>query len=215
MGLFFLLKNHMKICIYKKKVVPLRTKLTKSLVIQQKYLLNNTIYSLLILSIMKKLLLVAILAVAGIAAAVAQPRAIGLNLGYGLDVSYQHSLGEANMIDLSVNLPFFDGIGAQATYDWVNPFNTAIPWNNKGEWNWSLGVGAGAGLYGFDAMAAGLCVWYVGAVGHVGVSYDFWFPLQLSVDWRPNIGVAGFADGCGFNTDGLYSGITLGVRYLF
>ena len=39
---------------------------------------------------MKKLLLVAILAVAGIAAAVAQPRAIGVNLGYGLDVSYQH-----------------------------------------------------------------------------------------------------------------------------
>lgn len=164
---------------------------------------------------MKKLLLVAILAVAGIAAAVAQPRAIGVNLGYGLDVSYQHSLGEANMIDLSVNLPFFDGIGAQATYDWVNPFGTAIPWNNKGEWNWSLGVGAGAGLYGFDAMAAGLCVWYVGAVGHVGVSYDFWFPLQLSVDWRPNIGVVGYADGCGFNKDGLYSGITLGVRYLF
>ena len=32
---------------------------------------------------MKKLLFVAILAVAGVAAAVAQPRAIGLNLGYG------------------------------------------------------------------------------------------------------------------------------------
>ena len=163
----------------------------------------------------KSLLLIAILAFVGTAAAFAQPRAIGVNVGYGIDLSYQHSLGEANMIDLSVNIPLFDGIGAQATYDWVNPFGTAIPWNEKGEWNWSLGVGAGAGLYGFDAMAAGLCFWYVGAVGHVGVSYDFWFPLQLSVDWRPNIGVVGFADGCGFNKDGLYSGITLGVRYLF
>ena len=205
------MKNRVKICIYKKKVVPLRTELTKSLVIQQKYLLNNTIYSLLILSIMKKLLLVAILAVAGIAAAVAQPRAIGVNLGYGLDVSYQHSLGEANMIDLSVNVPFFNGIGAQATYDWVNPFGTAIPWNNKGEWNWSLGVGAGAGIYGFQAPS-----WFVGAVGHVGVEYNFWFPLQLSVDWRPNIGIVGVHDaGLGFNMSGLYSGITLGVRYLF
>ena len=80
---------------------------------------------------MKKLLFVAILAVAGVAAAVAQPRAIGVNLGYGIDVSYQHSLGESNMIDLAVNIPEFNGIGATCTYDWVNPFGTAIPWNEK------------------------------------------------------------------------------------
>ena len=165
---------------------------------------------------MKKLLLVAIMAAAGIAAAVAQPRAIGANIGYGLDVSYQHSLGTDNMIDLSVNIPLFNGIGATATYDWINPFGLQIPWNNKGEWNWNLGVGA---------------------VGHVGVEYNFWFPLQLSIDWRPNIGIAtggGFAaggdtgvgmparraqavntGGLVFNTAGLYSGITIGVRYLF
>ena len=206
------MKNRVKICIYKKKVVPLRSELTKSLVIQQKYLLNNTIYSLLILSIMKKLLLVAILAVAGVAAAVAQPRAIGVNLGGSIDVSYQHSIGTDNMIDLSVTLPVAVpgfGIGAQATYDWVNPFGTAIPWNNKGEWNWSLGVGAGVGIYGFKAPAV-----YVGAVGHVGVSYDFWFPLQLSVDYRPNIGIAFANKNVAFNDLGFY-GITLGVRYLF
>ena len=182
---------------------------------------------------MKKLLLVAILAVAGFAAVVAQPRAIGLNIGYGLDVSYQHSIGESNMIDLSVNIPAFAGIGATATYDWVNPFGTQIPWNNKGEWNWSLGAGAGLGIYGFRAPQL-----YVGAVGHVGVSYDFWFPLQLSVDWRPNVGIVtgplgggnggSYDDGWGmpakaapagsgvhFNASGLYTGITIGVRYLF
>jgi hypothetical protein len=113
------------------------------------------------------------------------------------------------MIDLSVNLPMFKGIGATATYDWINPFGTAIPWNNKGEWNWSLGVGAGLGIYGFDAPA-----FYVGAVGHVGVEYNFWFPLQLSVDYRPNVGVV-LANQPHFNITGLYSGITLGVRYLF
>ena len=180
---------------------------------------------------MKKLLLVAIMAVAGIAAAVAQPRAIGANIGYGIDVSYQHSLGQSNMIDLSVNIPAFSGIGATATYDWVNPFGTQIPWNNKGEWNWNLGAGAGLGIYGFRAPQL-----YVGAVGHVGVSYDFWFPLQLSVDWRPNVGIvtgplggggsyddgwgmpakaAGAGSGVHFNTSGLYTGITIGVRYLF
>lgn len=161
---------------------------------------------------MKKLILVAIFAVAGIAAAVAQPRAIGVNLGYGVDLSYQHSLGASNMIDLSVNLPAFSGIGVTATYDWINPFGTAIPWNYKGDWKWCLGVGAGAGVYDLlDKSTA--TTWYVGAVGHVGVEYDFWFPLQLSVDYRPNFGVSNrYANW--FNTAGFY-GVTLGVRYLF
>ena len=159
---------------------------------------------------MKKLFLVAILAVAGFAAAVAQPRAIGLNIGYGLDVSYQHSIGTSNMVDVSLNIPCFSGIGATATYDWVNPFGTAIPWNNKGEWNWNLGVGAGVGIYGFKAPWV-----YAGVVGHVGVEYNFWFPLQLSVDYRPNIGIVAGQGAVGFNSTGLYSGITIGARYLF
>ena len=157
----------------------------------------------------KSLILAAILAVVSVATAVAQPRAIGANLGGTFDVSYQHSLGEANMIDLSVNIPWIDGfgIGASATYDWINPFGTSIPWNYQGSWNWSLGVGAGAGIYGFSSPDI-----YVGAVGHVGVSYDFWFPLQLSIDWRPNLGWKfGSND---YNTGGLYYG-GIGVRYLF
>ena len=157
----------------------------------------------------KSLILAAILAVISVGSAVAQPRAIGANIGYGIDLSYQHSLGEANMIDVSVNVPFFEGIGATATYDWVNPFGAVIPWDYEGQWNWNLGVGAGLGIYGFNAPA-----FYAGVVGHVGISYDFWFPMQLSLDYRPNIGIVG-GEGLTFNTSGLYSGITLGVRYLF
>ena len=157
----------------------------------------------------KSIILVAILAIVSVGSAIAQPRAIGANLGYGIDLSYQHSLGEANMIDLSVNVPFFEGIGATATYDWVNPFGAVIPWDYEGQWNWNLGVGAGLGIYGFKTPA-----FYAGVVGHVGISYDFWFPMQLSLDYRPNIGIVG-GEGITFNTSGLYSGITLGVRYLF
>lgn len=157
----------------------------------------------------KSVLLVAVMAVLGVVTAVAQPRAIGANIGYGIDVSYQHNLGANNMIDLSVNLPGFMGIGATCTYDWINPFNTQIPWSYKGEWNWALGVGAGAGFY-WGALAG-----YAGVVGHCGVAYDFWFPLELSFDYRPNIG-AWFGDGwAGFYGYGLYTGITLGVRYKF
>ena len=157
----------------------------------------------------KSIILVAILAIVSVGSAIAQPRAIGANIGYGIDLSYQHSLGEANMIDVSINVPFFEGIGATATYDWVNPFGAVIPWDYEGQWNWNLGVGAGLGIYGFKTPA-----FYAGVVGHVGISYDFWFPMQLSLDYRPNIGIVG-GEGLTFNTSGLYSGITLGVRYLF
>lgn len=164
---------------------------------------------------MKKFFLLAIMAVAGITFAYAQPRAIGVNVGYGVDFSYQHNIGSKNMIDLSVDVPAFSGIGATCTYDWIDPFNTSIPWNQKGEWHWAMGVGAGAGYY-WGGTAG-----YVGAVGHVGVAYDFWFPFEMSVDYRPNIGVymgsAGEGDGvaAGFYTGGLYTGITLGLRYKF
>ncbi len=161
----------------------------------------------------KSMILTAILAVFAVATAVAQPRAIGLNLGSGSGFSYQHSLSEANVLDVAVSIPLVQGfgIGGIVTYDWVNPFGTAIPWSEKGSWNWSLGVGATGGLYGFKPA-----VWYAGVAGHVGVAYDFWFPLQLSVDWRPNIGVYNGGDhAIDFNTWGLFDGVSLGVRYLF
>ena len=104
---------------------------------------------------------------------------------------------------------FLGALHATATYDWVNPFGAVIPWDYEGQWNWNLGVGAGLGIYGFKTPA-----FYAGVVGHVGISYDFWFPMQLSLDYRPNIGIVG-GEGITFNTSGLYSGITLGVRYLF
>ena len=164
---------------------------------------------------MKKYLLIAVLAVASLAA-YAQPRAIGANLGSGLDFSYQHGFGEANMLDVAVSVPVLGGwgIGGKVTYDWIDPFGATVPWNEKGEWHWYMGVGGSGGIYGFNAPN-----WYVGAAGHFGIEYDFWFPLQLSLDWRPTIGVVGnHADnggGIGFNLLGLYDGITLGVRYKF
>ena len=111
------------------------------------------------------------------------------------------------MVDLNVSIPCFAGIGAEATYDWINPFGTQIPWTEKGSWDWEMGVGAAAGFL----FAPGF---YAGVAGHVGVSYDFWFPLQLSVDWRPVLGVCGASQAVGFYGGGL-AGVSLGVRYRF
>ena len=168
---------------------------------------------------MKKILLIAVLAVASLAA-YAQPRAIGANLGGSLGFSYQHGFGEKNMLDVAVYTPIAVGRGSAwglsgiVTYDWIDPFNAPVPWNEKGEWHWYMGVG-GAGGYFF-----GTTLGYVGVAGHIGIEYDFWFPLQLSVDWRPVIGVGLLGNGkdgvgVGFNTGGLYEGITIGVRYKF
>lgn len=155
----------------------------------------------------KSLFLTILLSLAFAVSAMAQPRAIGVNIGYGIDLSYQHTVGPSNMVDLNVSIPCFAGIGAEATYDWINPFGTQIPWTEKGSWDWEMGVGAAAGFL----FAPGF---YAGVAGHVGVSYDFWFPLQLSVDWRPVLGVCGASQAVGFYGGGL-AGVSLGVRYRF
>lgn len=160
---------------------------------------------------MKKLVLLVMTLVAVVSAAYAQPRAIGGRVGYGVEVSYQHTVNEKNMVSVDLGLPAFFGLEAAATYDWVNPGDVEIPWEHKGSWNWYAGVGAAAGFYGFDYI-----VGFGGVAGRIGVEYNFWFPLQLSIDYRPIIGVAGRDGGAMFNKDALYAGaIALGVRYVF
>ncbi len=163
---------------------------------------------------MKKLLFVALLAIASITA-YAQPRAIGANLGGNVGFSYQHGFGESNMLDIDVHSSLLSGVfgywgvGAHVTYDWIDPFGATFPWDKKGEWHWYMGVGGAGGLYSFAPT-----YWYAGVAGHIGFEYDFWFPLQLSLDWRPSIGVNNYYANW-FNVGGLYEGITLGVRYKF
>lgn len=164
---------------------------------------------------MKKLVLLSLFVVAMATAAFAQPRAIGGRVGYGFEASYQHSLGEQNMITADLGLAGL-GLEAAATYDWLNPGGLMIPWENKGSWNWYAGVGAGLGIYGFQNP------WFfAGAAGRVGVEYNFWFPLQLSVDWRPILGI-GIGDRVDtpskvwFNEYGLFQGgIAIAARYIF
>ncbi len=159
---------------------------------------------------MKKFILVLAAATLAAVAVSAQPRAIGARFGWGAEVSYQHSLGEANMISAELTFPaYYYGVGAAATYDWINPFNATIPWNHKGEWNWYLGAGAGLAYYYSPGIFG------VGVGGRVGVEYNFWFPLQLSFDWRPLFGPKFGDENSKFWGGGLYEGIALGVRYKF
>lgn len=199
---------------------------------------------------MKKILFVAILAVASVMA-YAQPRAIGGRLGEFSGFSYQHGLGDNNMLEIEAGFNvgnywgnrmvgwingnewhlFGHNVQAAVTYDWIDPFNATFPWEHKGEWHWYLGVGGagGFGWYGnvYDkttrtTVGGDANFGFAAVAGRVGVEYDFWFPLQLSLDFRPTLGaglVETYDAAMKKTVDaGLYYdlfGICLGVRYKF
>lgn len=201
---------------------------------------------------MKKILFATLLVFASVMA-YAQPRAIGVRLGEFDGFSYQHSVGDNNMFEFEAGFNWGNYWGNRMvgwingnewhlyghnvqvafTYDWIDPFGATFPTMPKGEWHWYMGVGAagGYGWYGYvydrNLGAAGADEnWgFVGATGRIGVEYDFWFPLQLSLDFRPTLG-AGLAET--YNAydaalrktvdAGLYYdlfGLCLGVRYKF
>lgn len=157
---------------------------------------------------MKKLLLSMMLLLMVVVAADAQSRSIGGRLGHGIEFSYQHSVGASNMVNLQVGLPFFNGFGLEGvvTYDWIFPITS---WQEQGTWNWYAGVGGGVGMWDFNHP-----VGFAGVAGRIGVEYNFWFPMQLSLDWSPVIGPSFGHDKVGFNAYGM-SSFGLGIRYLF
>ena len=177
--------------------------------------------------------------------AYAQPRAIGGRTGSAIEASYQHTVGK-NMVSIDFGFVYdifpvyfhygyggygyyyysgsvdaIFGVEAVVTYDWI--FNIKA-WTGKGEWNWYAGVGLGAGYhryvvygkYGAYSEYGGINLGYVGAAGRIGVEYNFWFPLQLSFDWRPVIGPIFNGGVARYYVSGLYAGaFCIGVRYKF
>ena len=153
---------------------------------------------------MKKIILVAAMVLGFAAAAVAQPRALGLRGGYGIEATYQHTMGE-NFLEANLGFSGFNSLNVAATYNWM----LAQPdWTNRGEWGVYAGPGAALGI-AFGNPGA----FNIAAAGQVGLEYTFWFPLQLSLDIRPQLGLW---TGCG--TAGFYFGgwcPALGIRYRF
>lgn len=123
--------------------------------------------------------------------------AIGLRFGggngLGGEISYQMKMGSANRLEVDLGLANeFTNFKATGTYQWV--------WTLENRFNWYAGVGAGlvsagsTGIYG---------------AGVVGIEYLFEeAPIQLSIDYRPEVGIAG-------GLSGLDSDVALSVRYTF
>lgn len=133
---------------------------------------------------MKRFIILAV-ALFTAAAVYAQPRAIGARFGSGLEFSYQHFVRNADFVelDLGFELPLNQINGAAldfsatAIYDFV----FAQPhWTSKGTWAWYAGPGATIGGQVSDGEGSFL----IGTGGNIGLSYTFWFPLELSIDHR-------------------------------
>lgn len=147
---------------------------------------------------MKKLFVILTLAAVSFVAN-AQPRAVGLKLGYGVEASYQHQIQGEDFIEATLGAYAFNTLDVSCTYN----FMIEKPqWTDRGEWGFYAGPGAALGFGGN---------FHVAATGQVGLEYTFWFPLQLSFDLRPELGIWANS-GVGF-----YWAITptIGVRYRF
>lgn len=122
---------------------------------------------------MKKFISVIVAVLAFAAVASAQPRAIGACIGWGVDVSYEHTLGGSNFLEANLGITGFKSLDIHASYNFV----FASPnWTASGEWN--AYVGPSIGFIGEDGVK--FCA---GAV--IGLEYTFNFPLMLSFDLRP------------------------------
>ncbi|PQJ79241.1 hypothetical protein [Polaribacter porphyrae] len=122
--------------------------------------------------------------------------AIGLRFGggngVGGEISYQKALGSNNRLEIDLGLANeFTNFKATGLYQWV--------WNLEEKFNWYTGFGGGivsangTGIYG---------------AGVIGIEYNFNAPVLISIDYRPEIGIAG-------GLDGLNSDVALSVRYQF
>ena len=142
---------------------------------------------------MKKIIAIAVSLLAVAFVANAQSRSLGVRLGYGGEVSYQHTLSADNFLEVDAGWGY-KSVSIGAAYDFqiapVGPFGfyagpSAQIWAG-GDDDFVLGVGGQLGLeYLFDEI-----------------------PLQISLDRRP---VFTLVPGTGFG----WQSVGLGVRYLF
>lgn len=128
---------------------------------------------------------------------------LGSNKGFGTEISYQMKLKSENRAEFNLGWRSSNNVNAMklnGLYQWVWPLEQGF--------NWYAGVGAGLGTYSNSNINNGSGT-FVFAAGDVGIEYNFDFPLQASLDLRPEIGGNGYFENS-FGTD-----IALGIRYKF
>lgn len=142
--------------------------------------------------------------------------AIGLRLGdndgFGGEVSYQRQILTNNRLEFDLgwrNSRNVDAVKLVGLFQWY--------WNIDGGFFWYAGAGAGAGSwrYDYDGPGNGNDFDDSGAfallAGDIGIEYNFKIPLQLSLDFRPEV----YINSDDWREDNFGPDIALGVRYKF
>ena len=165
---------------------------------------------------MKKTLLIVIALLGLSLAAVAQPKAIGVRGGllgphFNGEISYEQWSdlfdNDYDFIELDLGVLCGNGFKSTAMYN----FTFAQPeFTDRGEWAFYTGpgvaVGYGTGINKNDEKKSAP---FVGLAYQLGLEYTFWFPLQLSVDFRPGFMIPAY-----MNRENWY-GFALSARYAF
>ncbi|MES2863456.1 MAG: hypothetical protein V4666_05005 [Bacteroidota bacterium] len=170
---------------------------------------------------MKRIVLVASLLIGLSFSAQAQntsKNALGLRLGdndgFGGEISYQRKLSDNNRLELDLgwrNSNHVDAIKLVGLYQWV--------WNIEGGFNWYAGVGAGVGSWSYDYDNNGNDFGndyddsgaFALIAGDIGIEYNFDVPIQLSLDFRPEL----YFNSDDFREDNFGPDIALGIRFRF
>jgi hypothetical protein len=139
---------------------------------------------------MKKILLTIVAIFAMSTMSNAQIQDLGVRIGYGGEVSAMWGMGGNRLeTDLGWNSKY---LGFTATYQWT--------WELGSGFSWFAGVGGRLAVYDDKFSLA--------VAGQIGLEYNFSFPLQLNLDWRPGFMLIP-------NTEFVGSDVCLGIRYRF
>jgi hypothetical protein len=162
---------------------------------------------------MKKVIVSAVLFVGAVLSSQAQDiskNSIGLRLGdndgFGAEISYQRRLTPINRLEFDLgwrNSDEVDAIKLAGMYQWV--------WNIDKGLNWYAGAGGGIGSWRYSNEGESNNGTFVFISGNLGIEYQFDFPLQLTLDVRPEIYLlSGDYRETNFGPD-----LALGIRYRF
>lgn len=131
---------------------------------------------------------------------------LGDNDGFGGEISYQRALGSNNRLEADIgwrNSNDVDALKVTGLYQWV--------WNIDGGFNWYAGVGGGLTSWSYDNKNnkdSGVGLF---AAGDIGIEYLFDIPLQLSLDFRPEL----YFGSDKWRKDNFGPDLALSIRYRF
>jgi opacity protein-like surface antigen len=147
---------------------------------------------------MKKIAIIVLVTFATVSLANAQKEenALGVRLTGGAEVSYQRYVSDGNRLEFDLGWGW-NTAALSGFYQWVNPITEGL--------KWYIGPGVSLGSYSNNGNSGV----NLGVGGTIGLEYNFDFPLQLSLDWRPLIYFGTYDNQFGA------SNVGLGIRYRF